>query len=315
MTTRSTRRADIDMKKTDLLRFSSFLIVLPFVLSFFCAAFFADTGLEKLFEIPTASTGGWTSGGQTVASSETIRNGDRASISFTSSSDRIEGEYRFVNEGSLFGKDSMSHVLLIRLFISDISALQGEKGSISFLCDDGAGISWGVADIDIKSGWNDIALNFRTAQTLIPEKTIAEGSENTSSEEAPDTENASEAAGETETGSEIETIYEKTTDEIFAQLSRFSFSFEKSPSKDTTIAFAEISVNTHEKQKDKEPPEPITDEINTAQIIISLVLAAGVTAAVMIFSAIYAKKEIRRRKREAKKRKAEVQNEETSSSY
>jgi hypothetical protein len=303
------------MKRNDLLKFSSFLIVLPLVLSFFCAAFFADTGLEKLFEIPTASTGGWISGGQTVASSETIRNGDRASISFTSSSDRIEGEYRFVNEGTLFGKDSTSHVLLIRLFISDISALQGEKGSISFLCDDGTGIFWSVADIDIKSGWNDISLNFRTAQTLIPEKTIAEESENTESEEDSDAENAEDTAAETETGSEDEAVHEKTADEIFTQLTRFSFSFEKSPSKDTTIAFAEVSVNTHEKQKEQEPPEPITDKIGTAEIIISLVLAAGVTTAVIVFSAIYAKKEIRRRKREAKKRKAEMQNEESPSSY
>lgn len=307
MMTRSTKRADTDMKSNYLLKYSSFLLALLLLLTFFGSAAFADTGLEKLFEIPTAETRGWTAGEQTTASSETIRNGDRASVSFSSPSDRIEGEYRFVNEGSLFGKDSISYVLRIRLFINDTSALQGEKGSISFLCDDGSGISWGVADIEMKSGWNDITLNFRTAKTVIPEKPTAEEPENTESEENPEAEETSNTDAETENKAETEEKYEKTADEIFAQLSRFSFSFEKSASKDTTVAFAEISVNTHEKQKEQDPPEPITDKADTAAVIIALVIAAGVTIAVIIFSAHYAKKEIRRRKREAKKRKAEAQ--------
>ena len=288
------------MKTQKTIGYLSKILLLLLISAIFCTSAAAKAELEKIFEIPTSAKDGWAVAEGTVISSETVKSSDSAAISFTSSSQLIGAEYRFENTGDLFGKDSLSPVLIIRLFISDTSALKGEKGTISFLCDDGFGFSWSVNDLTLKNGWNDLTLNFRTADTVMPQKPVSEETED-SEEDTEETEETEEEPAETEP----ETV--KTADEILAELTVFSFSLEKSPVKDTTVAFSEISVNTHGKQEEPKAPEPLKDNLTAPALIVSLAVAAAITAAVLIFSAAYAKKEIKRRKREAKKRRAEQQ--------
>ncbi len=288
------------MKTQKAFGYLSKILLLLLISAVFSTALTARAELEKIFEIPASAKDGWEVAEGTVISSETVKSSESAAISFTSSSQLIGAEYRFENTGDLFGKDSLSPVLIIRLFISDTSALKGEKGTISFLCDDGFGFSWSVNDLTLKNGWNDLTLNFRTADSLSPSKPVTKETED-SEESTDETEDTEEEPAE----EEAETV--KTADEILAELTVFSFTFEKSPVKDTTVAFSEISVNTHGRQEEPKAPEPLKDNLTAPAIIVSLVLAAVITAAVLILSAAYAKKEIKRRKREAKKRRAEQQ--------
>lgn len=287
------------MKPQNAFKLLSEFLLLLLISAGLCAAFYGKAELKKIFEIPTASKDGWTVTEETVISSESVRSSESAAVSFTSDSQIIGAEYRFANPGDLFGTDSLSPVLKIRVFISDITALKGEKGTIAFLCDDGSGFSWSAEDLTLKNGWNDLTLNFRTAETVIPQKPLPEETE-ISEEDAEETE-------ETEEITEEEPENVKTADEILAGLTIFSFRFEKSPVKDTTVAFSEISVNTHGKQEEPKAPEPLKDGLTAPALIVSLTVAAATIAAVLILSAVYAKKEIKRRKREAKKRRAEQQ--------
>lgn len=288
----------------------AFALIAALSALFMLQAVFSAEGpvLEKLFEIPTQSTAGWTAGQNTSVSSETIKVADSHAVSFTSSSEFIEAEFGFTSDESIFSSYRRDLVLKIRLFVSDVSALKGEKGRISFLCSDGSGADWSVGDLSLKNGWNDITLNFRTARTFQQEKTEPEITEE---EEQQTDEQSQEKTDEAETDEQPEEIPVKTDEEIFAELSVFSFRFERNPAKDIKIAFSEISVNAPEKEEKPEVPAPITDDINAVAVTVSLIIAAAITVCVMVFSARYAKKEIKRRKREAKKRRAEqINNEE-----
>jgi|GEM_PF-3185367 len=264
----------------------------------FSAVFSAQTVYKTLIELPTENSSGWKAESSVTVSSETVKKGEKDAVSFTSNGQTVGGEYKFTAQWGEFSAEVSEIVLKTDIFISDISILK--NGVIVLSTEDGHAFSWDIAELSLKSGWNGITLNLRTADTVRPpdqeEEDVSEGE---GSEET-----------ETETEKEEEQKTELTADEILLSVNKFAFEAEKSQTKEMTVAFSGLSVSVPTKEEPPEPPKPITDEADQSLVIVAMVIAVLLIVAVFIYSAYSAKKEIKRRKREAKKRKLEKQQEE-----
>lgn len=282
-------------------RIMSFLLTAAIMLTA-VAALSADNEYDKLFGLPTDSTAGWTSLSSTVISVNMIRHDDRPAVSFTSELGNVSGKYAFAVKWEEFGADTGDLVLNLNFFISDISALKQNDirmlpGFISFLSDEGYGFSWNISDFSLKTGWNAVTLNFRTADTVSPE---IPGEEDTAETE-------DEQTTETDVTEETPEQIISSPEEYLPLINSFSFDFEKTTSKDVTIAFSEISVSVRSKGEPPVKPDPITDDIDNGILIAAIIISVLIIAAVIVFSALYAQKEIKRRKREARMLRRERQ--------
>ena len=292
------------MRQTLLSKIAASFLVTVTVFAAFCLICAAASEYETLAGISTTTVNGWEGGTETTVSVNAVKNGDSPAVSFTSVSKKITARYVLNDIGSALGEDVSKLILRVRLFISDISAIKTDVGYFAFKCGDGSGFEWSVSDLSLKTGWNDITLNFRTATLAGPSKPAEEETEDAKTEETEeeDGETAEETGGEeTENGQPDE----KTPAETLASVTEFMFEFEKSPVKDATVAFSEISVNIRAREAPPEKPEPITDKTDLTVIVVALAAAALITVTVVIFCVSYARKEMRRRRREIKKRRTE----------
>lgn len=285
------------MKKLLIFKHLAAAVILLAVIFSFSAGFSAQTVYKTLIELPTEASSGWKAANSVTLSANTVKKAEKAAVSFTSRDLTVDGEYRFSAQWSEFGVKAAEMVLKTDIFISDISILN--SGAITLSADDGHGFSWSMTDLSLKSGWNSITLNLRTADIVRPpEKEETETEEETATE------------GETSSESEEEPKKELTSDEILLSVNKFAFEAKKTQEKEMTVAFSGLSVSVPTKEEPPEPPKPITDDADKSLVTVAAVIAVVLIAAVFVYSAYSAKKEIKRRKREAKKRKLEKQQEE-----
>jgi len=276
-------------------RITSAILAVLIVFALPLSAAAAD-GYDILFSLTTDSTSGWTSSGSTTVSDNMIKHDDRPAVSFSSELDSVSGQYAFTAKWEELGANVNSVVLNLNFFVSDVSVMTGSNGKllpghISFMSDEGYGFRWDISDFPLKTGWNSVTLNFRTAEAVVPEKPDAEEDAAENAEEQ--TEEQAETAEQTE-------VTVLTQEEYLPLINIFGFKFEKTTAKSLTVAFSEVSVSVRSKGEEAEPPEPMTDEINNGLLIAALIISVLIIAAVLVFSARYAKKEIKRKKREAK---------------
>ena len=290
-------------KRSFIRRFFALAVVLTVLFSF-SPKTFAITEYEKIIELPTTSVSGWKEGESVTVSANTVKDGDLAAISFTSNGVLISGSYSFSAQWSEFGVKANELLLKTRIFISDISALAKTNGKIA-LSGEGYSFSWKISDLSLETGWNDVTLNFRTADLSEPIKETAPEDSQTEPAEGEETVETEE---QEETGETV--TLPITADEILLKINNFSFDAERTASKPLTVAFSALSVCVPAEAEAPEPPEPITDEIDNGLLIAAIIIAVAIFAGTFIYSAVYAKKEIKRRKREAKRRKREKSQEE-----
>lgn len=284
------------MKKLLIFKHLAAAVILLAVIFSFSAGFSAQTVYKTLIELPTEASSGWKAANSVTLSANTVKKAEKAAVSFTSRDLTVDGEYRFSAQWSEFGVKAAEMVLKTDIFISDISILN--SGAITLSADDGHGFSWSMTDLSLKSGWNSITLNLRTADIVRPQV-----KEETETEEE-------ETATEEEASTEEEPKKELTPDEILLSVNKFAFEAKKTQEKEMTVAFSGLSVSVPTKEEPPEPPKPITDDADKSLVTVAAVIAVVLIAAVFVYSAYSAKKEIKRRKREAKKRKLEKLQEE-----
>ncbi len=284
------------MKKLLIFKHLAAAVILLAVIFSFSAGFSAQTVYKTLIELPTEASSGWKAANSVTLSANTVKKAEKAAVSFTSRDLTVDGEYRFSAQWSEFGVKAAEMVLKTDIFISDISILN--SGAITLSADDGHGFSWRMTDLSLKSGWNSITLNLRTADIVRPQV-----KEETETEEE-------ETATEEEASTEEEPKKELTPDEILLSVNKFAFEAKKTQEKEMTVAFSGLSVSVPTKEEPPEPPKPITDDADKSLVTVAAVIAVVLIAAVFVYSAYSAKKEIKRRKREAKKRKLEKLQEE-----
>lgn len=285
------------MKKILAVKHFTAAVIMFAVIFSFSAVFSAQTVYKTLIELPTENSSGWKAESSVTVSSETVKKGEKNAVSFTSNGQTVGGEYKFTAQWGEFSAEVSEIVLKTDIFISDISILK--NGVIVLSTEDGHAFSWDIAELSLKSGWNGITLNLRTADTVRP----------------PEQEEEDVSEGEESEGTETETEEEEqktelTADEILLSVNKFAFEAKKTQAKELTVAFSGLSVSVPTKEEPPEPPKPITDEADQSLVIAAMVIAVLLIVAVFIYSAYSAKKEIKRRKREAKKRKLEKQQEE-----
>ena len=283
------------MKKLLIFKHLAAAVILLAVIFSFSAGFSAQTVYKTLIELPTEASSGWKAANSVTLSANTVKKAEKAAVSFTSRDLTVDGEYRFSAQWSEFGVKAAEMVLKTDIFISDISILN--SGAITLSADDGHGFSWRMTDLSLKSGWNSITLNLRTADIVRPP-------------EKEETETEEETATEEEASTEEEPKKELTSDEILLSVNKFAFEAKKTQEKEITVAFSGLSVSVPTKEEPPEPPKPITDDADKSLVTVAAVIAVVLIAAVFVYSAYSAKKEIKRRKREAKKRKLEKLQEE-----
>lgn len=286
------------MKKILAVKHFTAAIIMFAVIFSFSAVFSAQTVYKTLIELPTENSSGWKAESSVTVSSETVKKGEKDAVSFTSNGQTVGGEYKFTAQWGEFSAEVSEIVLKTDIFISDISILK--NGVIVLSTEDGHAFSWDIAELSLKSGWNGITLNLRTADTVRPpdqeEEDVSEGEEESEGTETEETEEEQKT--------------ELTADEILLSVNKFAFEAEKTQAKEMTVAFSGLAVSVPTKEEPPEPPKPITDEADQSLVIAAMVIAVLLIVAVFIYSAYSAKKEIKRRKREAKKRKLEKQQEE-----
>ena len=285
-------------KESYIRRFFALAVVLTVLFSF-SPKTFAITEYEKVIELPTTSVSGWKGGESVTVSANTVKDGNLAAISFTSDGVSISGSYSFSAQWSEFGIKANELLLKTRIFINDISALAKTGGKIE-LSGDGYSFSWRISDLSLETGWNDVTLNFRTADISEPAKQTEPEDSQTEPAEGEET---VETEKEEETDETV--TVPLTADEILLKINNFSFDAERTASKPLTVAFSALSVCVPAEAEAPVPPEPITDEADQSLVIAAIVIAVLLIVAVFVYSAVYAKKEIKRRKREAKRRKRE----------
>jgi len=285
-------------KKSYIRRFFALAVVLTVLFSF-SPKTFAITEYEKVIELPTTSVSGWKGGESVTVSANTVKDGNLAAISFTSDGVSISGSYSFSAQWSEFGIKANELLLKTRIFINDISALAKTGGKIA-LSGDGYSFSWRISDLSLETGWNDVTLNFRTADISEPAKQTEPEDSHTEPAEGEET---VETEKEDETDETV--TVPLTADEILLKINNFSFDAERTASKPLTVAFSALSVCVPAEAEAPVPPEPITDEADQSLVIAAIIIAVLLIVAVFVYSAVYAKKEIKRRKREAKRRKRE----------
>ena len=283
------------MKKLLIVKHLAAVVILLAVIFSFSAGFSAQTVYKTLIELPTEDSSGWKAANSVTLSANTVKKAEKAAVSFTSRDLTVDGEYRFSAQWSEFGVKAAEMVLKTDIFISDISILN--SGAITLSADDGHGFSWSMTDLSLKSGWNSITLNLRTADIVRPP-------------EKEETETDEGATTEEEASTEEEPKKELTPDEILLSVNKFAFEAKKTQEKEMTVAFSGLSVSVPTKEEPPEPPKPITDDADKSLVTVAAVIAVVLIAAVFVYSAYSAKKEIKRRKREAKKRKLEKLQEE-----
>ena len=283
------------MKKLLIFKHLAAAVILLAVIFSFSVGFSAQTVYKTLIELPTEDSSGWKAANSVTLSANTVKKAEKAAVSFTSRDLTVDGEYRFSAQWSEFGVKAAEMVLKTDIFISDISILN--SGAITLSADDGHGFSWSMTDLSLKSGWNSITLNLRTADIVRPP-------------EKEETETDEGATTEEEASTEEEPKKELTPDEILLSVNKFAFEAKKTQEKEMTVAFSGLSVSVPTKEEPPEPPKPITDDADKSLVTVAAVIAVVLIAAVFVYSAYSAKKEIKRRKREAKKRKLEKLQEE-----
>ena len=283
------------MKKLLIIKHLAAAVILLAVIFSFSAGLSAQTVYKTLIELPTEASSGWKAANSVTLSAITVKKAEKAAVSFTSRDLTVDGEYRFSAQWGEFGVKAAEMVLKTDIFISDISILN--SGAITLSADDGHGFSWRMTDLSLKSGWNSITLNLRTADIVRPP-------------EKEETETEEETATEEEASTEEEPKKELTSDEILLSVNKFAFEAKKTQEKEMTVAFSGLSVSVPTKEEPPEPPKPITDDADKSLVTVAAVIAVVLIAAVFVYSAYSAKKEIKRRKREAKKRKLEKLQEE-----
>ena len=285
-------------KESYIRRFFALAVVLTVLFSF-SPKTFAITEYEKVIELPTTSVSGWKGGESVTVSANTVKDGNLAAISFTSDGVSISGSYSFSAQWSEFGIKANELLLKTRIFINDISALAKTGGKIE-LSGDGYSFSWRISDLSLETGWNDVTLNFRTADISEPAKQTEPEDSQTEPAEGEET---VETEKEEETDETV--TVPLTADEILLKINNFSFDAERTASKPLTVAFSALSVCVPAEAEAPVPPEPITDEADQSLVIAAIVIAVLLIVAVFVYSAVYAKKEIKLRTREAKRRKRE----------
>lgn len=275
------------MKKLLIFKHLTAAVISLAVILSFSAGFSAQTVYKTFIELPTEASSGWKAESSVTLSANTVKKGEKAAVSFTSNGQTVNGEYKFSAQWNEFGAEVSTVVLKTDIFISDISLIKG--GTITLSADDGHAFSWNITDLSLESGWNDITLNLRTADSVRPQEEQTDVNENE----------------ETEAETEEEPAQELTPDEILLTINKFAFEAEKNQEKELTVAFSGLSVSVPTQGEKPEPPEPITDEADQGLVTAAIIISATLIIAVFVYSAYYAKKEIKRRKREAKKRKRE----------
>jgi len=251
---------------------------------------------DSLLSIQTKTSAGWS------AFENTKLIPADGKVGFSSSTTNIGGEYLFTANWSSLGYSPEEFILLVEINVNDAKLLK--KSSTEYfngefyLYADGIKYSWSITDLSLKSGKNSLVLNFRTADKLVfDEEKTEQGTENVENSET--TEENTEASNETENteGNEITDVAEEKISD------RFGFEFTKIANTELTVLFSKISVSVISAEDDEEEVEPITDNYTETEMIVAVIIALLVIAGIVVLSAMYAKKEAKRIRREIKKQK------------
>ena len=300
-------------------KFSLFFILFSVIFSCMSAGIFAEEYIyEGVFFIETNSTANWKADALTSISASRVEYSGESCVSFTASGSFF-GEHNFTVPENVLAKDPSDVMMRLKIYISnaeilDNSATFGTFGI--FLEGDSGAYYWDISDMNLKSGWNTVSFNLRTAEIVLPsgDRNASEGiapipepepdgeePENGAEDEA-EPENSADKDAENEDNvinDDAEKIAEISPEEI----KKLRFEANISGNDTLTVAFHEIELAVLTLQKQGEIIVPITDEHSDTSIIFAVSFALLLLACVSVYCVIYAKNEAKRLRKLRKKEK------------
>ncbi len=283
------------MKKRFFLKGSALCGALTVILTFCVLTSAATSDYRALIKIPTDSVSGWQTQDGTSATAAETTDDNGMCVIFSSNRTLLSGEYAFSALWDEFDAEFSDIVLKMSIHINDISALN-TKDSRFALAGEKCLFEWKLSDITLKEGVNTVTLSLRTADFSEIRQEAEDVKTNEEDESTDETEEPTEEEDSTE---------ELSEEEMLADISRFFFELKQSGSKAVSITLSDLSISVPSNESAEEPPEPITDKIEKPLLIIAIATAVVLISAIFVHSAMYTKKEIKKRKRELRQRKRE----------